>query len=181
MDKMSNEQYLLELQKGDIKSFECLYENIKHGLYAYIFNLVGNENDAIELFQDTMEKIFKNCKMYRVEYKASTWIWTIARNTCYDYFRKRKVSFVDIDDLVLDTMEFEDLSDFEEDRDSLRKAIDQLNPSYRDVITLRVFNEYDYEEIADVLGLTIPSVKGLIFKAKKKLKEILTEEFEYEK
>lgn len=181
MTKMTNEQYLLAAQKGDIKSFELLYEEIKHGLYAYIFNLVRHEADAIELFQETMEKVYRNIKMYRADYKASTWIWTIARNNCYDYFRKNKVSFKNIDE-HFEQFEMQEESDyFAEDRKNLRLAIEKLNPSYRDVIALRIFNEYDYAEIAEVLGVSVPSVKGLIFKAKKKLKEILTEEFEYEK
>ncbi len=177
---MNNEELMLLAQQDNIEAFELLYERLKNPLFSYIRNNVHNENDAIDIAQEVFIKIYKNRKMYRSEYKVSTWIWRIARNTTIDHLRKNDplkwpVYNDEAKDKVIDTLPNSDLPldeivNLRIEQEILNKCFNKLNENYKEAINLSVFGDHSYEEMAELMGKTISSIKALINKGKRSLK-----------
>ena len=149
-----------------------------------LLKMVNNKNDAEDLTIEAFGKAFKNIEQYTPKYAFSTWLFKIATNNCIDFIRKQKANLISIDQADDD----EDMSapplhssnpDPEEDMiknqrvDLMRDVVDKLKPRYRNLIKLRYFKEYSYEEIAQELDLPLGTVKAQLFRARELLYNIL--------
>ncbi|WP_081653325.1 RNA polymerase sigma factor [Bacteriovorax sp. DB6_IX] len=175
---MENEELMLLVQSGDIKAFEFLYERLKVSLYNYIRHCGVSEQQGIELVQDVMFKAYEKRMLYRSEYKLTTWIWTIARNQTIDLLRKRDpLKFAETEEVEISSgeSEMEVLIDDKIERAVLEKCFKNLLPQYSEALSLRVYSEMSYEEIAEVMNKSLSSVKALINKAKKALRDCVNE------
>lgn len=179
-----------------------IYKAFYNPLIYYFMRKVGagaDMNDLQDLTMSTLEKVFSKIGQYDPNNSAlSTWIYRIALNTLIDNKRSAKsidvVSVEAINAHNVRTMGEADAELFElsstgrdplEDADrnqahgAVRKAISCLkNRSERRVIELRFLDEYSYEEIAEALEMPMGTVKALIFRAKDRLKELLSDQLE---
>ncbi len=130
-------------------------------------------------------KAFSALQSYRSEYRFSTWLYKIAANCSIDHLRKKRLQALSLDrplETADGTVEIEvpDYS-FHPEREleekersfSIDEAIDSLPPNYRDVIIYRHKEDKSYEEIADLLGIPVGTVKARIFRARELLKKKL--------
>lgn len=177
----TSEELMVLTQEDDIQAYEVLYERLKNSLYNYVRNTVSTDHEAMELVQDTFVKVYKNRKMYRTEYKVSTWIWTLARNTTIDLLRKKDpLKFSDSEDRnegqLLNSVpdegdSMDELLDGKIKKEILLKCFEELNPNYREALNLRIFSENSYDEISEIMDKTVSSIKALINKGKSALKK----------
>lgn len=178
-----DDQKLMEwVKEGDQVAFKKLFEKYKDPLYSFILRMVHNDSVAQELAQETLMRVFKNANSYQPTHKFSTWMYTIAKNLCLDYLKKKKeinLNHSTDDDNNVRSIEDFAGSDIEIDlqlidkdqKEIVKKCIDNLAPKQKEALLLRVFSENSYAEIADMIDKTEKSVKSLINRAKTALSE----------
>ncbi len=146
--------------------------------------MVNNASDAEDLTIEAFSKAFKNLEQYTPNFAFSTWLFKIASNNCIDFIRKKRIDHISLDREIGDkgrvsNIIIAEVSDPEEDLIKKQKAslmrhvVTTLKPRYRDLVELRYFKEYSYEEIADELNLPLGTVKAQLFRARELLYNIL--------
>jgi RNA polymerase sigma-70 factor (ECF subfamily) len=169
---------------GDEQAYAELMDRYRDAIYYMLLKMVNNKSDAEDLTIEAFGKAFKSIEQYTPKYAFSTWLFKIATNNCIDFIRKQKANLISIDQAE----EEEEMSapplqstgpDPEEDMiknqkvDLMRNVVDKLKPRYRNLIKLRYFKEYSYEEIAAELNLPLGTVKAQLFRARELLYNIL--------
>jgi RNA polymerase sigma-70 factor (ECF subfamily) len=169
---------------GDEQAYAELMDRYRDAIYYMLLKMVNNKNDAEDLTIEAFGKAFKNIEQYTPKYAFSTWLFKIATNNCIDFIRKQKGNLISIDqaeednDMSAPPLHSSNL-DPEEDMiknqrvDLMRDVVDKLKPRYRNLIKLRYFQEYSYEEIAQELDLPLGTVKAQLFRARELLYNIL--------
>jgi RNA polymerase sigma-70 factor (ECF subfamily) len=146
-----------------------LYHKYKNDVYRFCYSLLGDRDLADDAFQETFVKIYEKRELFTGgNFKA--WMLTIARNTCYNYLRLQK-NRVDFDESYLgakrDTYMDSGL------QSNIRQAVNELPVQYREIIILREYEDYSYNEIAEILEINLTLVKVRIHRARVLLKEKL--------
>ncbi|MDP5273816.1 RNA polymerase sigma factor [Chengkuizengella axinellae] len=181
---MTDSQLIRDIKDGDTQLYSVLIKRYERKIYSFIYNMLkssGLESSSEDLCQDTFYKAYRSLGTFReVEASFSTWLYTIARNTVLSELRKHKSTKVSIDD---DENGFVPLADFEmmpeqsmlrnEKVSLVREAINNLPEKQRSALILREYNQLDYQEIANILGQSISSVKSLLFRARVSVKNQL--------
>ncbi|MCX6261944.1 MAG: sigma-70 family RNA polymerase sigma factor [Bacteroidia bacterium] len=185
-DKARNDLLLVELAKnGNEKAFSNLLNRYRDSIYFMLLKMVNNASDAEDLTIEAFGKAFRSLDSFTPDFAFSTWLFKIATNNCIDFIRKKQISPTPIDQLQDDlehlTVNLQsDLPDPEETLINdqkiavLRDIVNQLKPRYRNLIELRYYKEYSYEEIATELKLPIGTVKAQLYRAKSLLFNIFT-------
>jgi len=168
---------------GDTDAFGILVKRYEKQIVNYVFRMIGNYQDALELSQEVFLKAYLALKSYKSEYSFSTWLYKIARNRTIDFIRKKKLNTVSIEgkgneDSLKPQYEDSGLRPdevYEKKRRAnlVEKAVAKLPEEYREVIIMYHVDGLKYEEIADILGVPIGTVKNRIFRARKMLKDML--------
>ncbi len=185
-DKAKNDLLLVESAKnGNEKAFSSLLNRYRDSIYYMLLKMVNNSSDAEDLTIEAFGKAFRNIDSFTPEYAFSTWLFKIATNNCIDFIRKKQVTPTPIDQLQddLDSVTVNIQSDLPDPEETLindqkiavlRDIVNQLKPRYRNLIDLRYYKEYSYEEIAAELKLPIGTVKAQLYRAKSLLYNIFT-------
>ena len=165
-----------QARDGDRRAFDELFGRYQESIrQMYLQRTGGNEPDSNDMLQNTFIKVYLNLDRYNPEYTFCQWIFTIARNTFIDYTRRRREFMVSIDasDNLSNVCMPASQQPTPEERmiitqhsRELNTILDNMAPRYRDVIILRFFNEYSYDEIAEKLNVPIGTVKTLIHRAR---------------
>ena len=142
-------------------------------VYRFCRRILNHEQDAHDAAQDTLVKVLKNLHRYDPRRRFSTWVFSVARNTCIDEHRKRKRRSYDEPnerDLV-DTRPgpLQHVARAERS-ERLQEALTDLPELYREVLVLYHFEHKKYTEIADLLDIPMGTVMNRIFRARKKLR-----------
>lgn len=182
----------LELVERALGNDEAAYAELllkyKDPIYYMILKMVKNKADAEDLTLEAFGKAFANLKAYSSDYAFSTWLYRIATNNSIDFIRKQKGVHYSIDQEMDDEPEMSNLKlksavpNPEEELIVkqrgvwLRSFVDQLNPKYQNLINLRYFKEYSYEEIAKELDLPLGTVKVQLFRARNKLFKLMQQD-----
>jgi RNA polymerase sigma-70 factor (ECF subfamily) len=136
-----------------------------------------NRDDALDLTAQTFEKVFSKFKTYdSAKAKISTWVFTVARNTLIDFYRKNGrvdvTSLTDVEDIIVDdrNKSMEDSVYIDVQKEKLVLLIQKLSVSDQEIIHLRYTEEMSYAEIAERLGITVNAVGIQLHRAVQKLK-----------
>jgi len=184
-DKAKYDYKLVQLAvKGDEKAYAELLDRYKDAIYYMLLKMVNNKNDAEDLTIEAFGKAFKNIEQYTPNYAFSTWLFKIATNNCIDFIRKKKANIISIDNgedsnemaspsLQSNTLDPEADMIKNQKVTLMRSVVHKLKPRYRNLIELRYFKEYSYEEIANELNLPLGTVKAQLFRARELLFNIL--------
>jgi len=176
---------LQALESGDQQAYATLLNKYRDTLYFMMLKMTGNPTDADDLTLEAFGKAFKNLPQYSPDYAFSTWLFKIAANNCIDFLRKAKrIQFSDT--LFDDEESTEGPANIPaEDPDPeerviekqkiqlVREVVTKLKPHYRQLVELRYFKEWSYEEIATELDLPLGTVKAQLFRARDFLYQIL--------
>ncbi|HKL32811.1 MAG TPA: sigma-70 family RNA polymerase sigma factor [Tangfeifania sp.] len=166
---------------GDEKAFARLLARYKDAIYFMLLKMVNNRNDAEDLTLEAFGKAFKNIHQYSPTYAFSTWLFKIASNNCIDFLRRKKGTYIAIDNNSDSTQNNESVRLKSKELNPEEKLIRQqkaillhrvvrrLKPRYRTLVELRYFREYSYEEIAKELELPLGTVKAQLFRAREML------------
>lgn len=157
------------------------YEKYIAPIFRFIYFRVKNRQEAEDLTQVVFLKAWKNVKKYRKQNNPfSSWLYTIARNTIIDYWKKKKE--VDLDDKVFNFLpdnsnllqEIENENDFQQ----IIESIDMLTAEQQEIIILKFIEDLSNEEISEILCKSEEAVRQLQVRALKSLKNILGEKYE---
>ena len=167
--------------KGLEGNFEELVRRYQRPISGYVYRMVGDYEAALDLTQEIFIKIYGSLSRYRPEFKFSTWIYKIAHNAAIDHLRRssgRERSIVngtesDSYDLPLESeiLSPEQQSEREERRVEIESVVRSLPTAYRELVVLRHSQDLTYEEIVDVTGLPLGTVKNRLFRAREMMRQ----------
>lgn len=162
-------------------SFEELVRRYQRPISAYVYRMVGNYESALDLTQEIFIKVYNSLNRYRAEFKFSTWIYKIAHNAAVDHLRRnstREQSLVagsegDTFDLPIESARLspEQESERRERRNEIESVVRALPANYRELIILRHSQDLSYEEIVEVTGLPLGTVKNRLFRARETMRQ----------
>ncbi|WP_343210701.1 RNA polymerase sigma factor [Anaerolentibacter hominis] len=174
-----DEDLIRRIGQDDREAFRMLYELSERTVYAYVFSILRNPEDTLDVVQDTFLKIRAAAHLYRPMGKPLAWIFTIARNLAASRLRQHaKTDSFETTDLENDTLHSY-ISD-PEDRMVLRAVLNQLSEEERNIILLHAVSGLKHSEIAKSLGKPLSTVLSRYNRGLKKLKKYLTEQGGYE-
>jgi len=166
-------------------SFEELVRRYQRPISAYVYRMVGDYDAALDLTQEIFIKVYGSLSRYRSEFKFSTWIYKIAHNSAVDHLRRmggRELSLIngredDLYEVPIDSgaLTPEQESEREERRVEIESVVRALPSAYRELIVLRHSQDLTYEEIVDVTGLPLGTVKNRLFRAREMMRQQFVE------
>lgn len=159
---------------GDRTAFQELYNLYAKAMFNISLRILNNRDEAEEVLQDSFLKVFSKIGDYDRTYAFGAWLKRIVINGSLDVLKKRKVGFVELDEVHYSSEqddEEEDESVYE--ADLLKKCIAELPDGFRTVLTLFVFEEQSHKEIAALLNISEGTSKSQYNRAKKKLMELV--------
>ena len=161
--------------------FEELVRRYQRPISAYVYRMVGDYDCALDLTQEIFIKIYASLSRYRPEFKFSTWIYKIAHNAAIDHLRRnagreRSLSNGTESEPQQLTIESKGLSPEQqseraERRLEIESVVRLLPTAYRELIVLRHSQDLTYEEIVEVTGLPLGTVKNRLFRAREMMRQ----------
>jgi RNA polymerase sigma-70 factor (ECF subfamily) len=166
-------------------SFEELVRRYQRPISAYVYRMVGDYESALDLTQEIFIKVYNSLRRYRSEFKFSTWIYKIAHNSAVDHLRRtatREQSIItgtesDSFELPIESgrLSPEEESERKERRIEIEAVIRTLPGNYRELVILRHSQDLTYEEIVEVTGLPLGTVKNRLFRAREMMRQQFVE------
>lgn len=183
-----NEQFLVDrFCSGDQTAFHELVSLYKKKIYYLAYDITGNHHEAEDISQEVFIKMFRSLKTFRRDAKMSSWLYQITVNTSIDSLRKSskkpKKMIDEFDQLNIQeslltsgTHSFDPMRSAESSQiqSHISEALQKITPKERTVFVMRHYNDLKLNEIAEILSVTIGTVKSLLFRAIKKLRKELS-------
>ena len=142
--------------------FDNIYEEYFDRVYYKVLSVVKNDDDAEDICQETFISVYKNLSKFREESNIYTWIYRIAINKTYDFFKKRKLEF-EINDEVLSLPE-----DINFDaKVILEEKLKLISEKEKEIVILKDIYGYKLKEIAEMKNMNLSTVKSVYYKALK--------------
>ncbi|OGD26854.1 MAG: hypothetical protein A2Y56_16115 [Candidatus Aminicenantes bacterium RBG_13_63_10] len=186
-DEFDDAKLVKKTLRGDKRAFDIIIQRHQHSLFNYIGRMINDRELALDFTQDVFLKAYASLKSYRPLFKFSTWLFRIASNSVIDYWRKKKLPVVSIDQ-SLDPDEDGPGIQVADDKPSvvkglevselgrrLEKALDKLPTQLRELFVWRHVNGLSYEEMAEIKRMPVGTVKNRVFQAKERMRRILEE------
>ena len=156
----------------DTKSrFTVLVEALSPDLYRYAYWLVGDQHVAEDLVQETFTRAWRSLDSLREEGAAKAWLITTLRRENARRFSRKSLERIDID---VDTLEASNAQEDQLEARALRRALTELSRDYRDPLLLQVVGGFSVGEIAQEMNLSTGAVTTRLFRARQKLRDVLT-------
>ena len=189
LNTVTDQEVVARSREGDETAYRELIRRYERPVFSLIFRMVRDREIAEDLSQETFIKVLNAIGTYRPEFKFSSWVFKIANNTAIDHLRRRELDTLSLEGsphaatpeameataLQLGTGVASPLDDVasRELGGEIEAAINRLRPEYRSCILLRHVEGRAYEEIADILGLPLGTVKTYIHRARNELRVML--------
>lgn len=182
---MNELELIQQLRAGDELAFKSLVENYQDLVYNTALGVVQNSEDAEDVAQEVFIQVYRSIDQFKGDARLSTWIYRITTTKALDHIRsrKRKKRFAFItslfgpnDELVHDPVDFQHPGvelDRKEQAALLFRMIAQLPENQKVAFTLHKTEELSYQEIADVMQLSVSAVESLLFRARQNLRKLL--------
>jgi RNA polymerase sigma-70 factor (ECF subfamily) len=184
-ENVDEKDIIERIKNGDGDAFTWLVKNYQNRVANLIYKVIGDSSIVEDITQEVFIKIFESIKNYKFESALYTWIYRITVNICIDEIRRRKRSRTSGFDIIkknpgLEPADspIERIVENRELREILKEAMMKLPADFRVIIALREFEDLSYEEISNILGIRIGTVKSRIFRARQLLAEYLKDYME---
>ncbi len=185
--KCTDPELMVMIQNDDRKAFNEFVSRYNDRILNFIDGIMNNRQISQDLTQDTFLKVWVNKNKYQPIASPSTWTHTIAKNCALTEYRKIKrrntYSFSQLSnedhEFKLERVQGEENSELSNDNATykdIRRAISQLPDEFRTVITLKDIQEHSYDEISNITGLPLGTVKSRINRGRQKIKEIIEQD-----
>jgi len=165
-----------QMAEGQTQALDELYARYGPGILNFLFARLNDRQLAEEVLQDVMLAAWRSAPNFRGESKVLTWLLTIARNRAINTQRKRRPTLVELNDEVKlqanDTGPLEKVSKLDK-YEALRAGLDQLPDAQREVLVLVFFHQLSGAEVAEMLNISVGTVKSRLFRAKEMLRRVL--------
>ncbi len=179
-------RWMASIKAGDMDALQALIECHQSRIVGTVAKMLGGESDAEDIAQQVFIRVWKNAGRYEPTAKFTTWLYKITRNLVFNELRRRKrhpTQSLDrpYDDDEERPLQTPDTATKTPDRtlldgemqDAIQRAIDELPETQRLAVILRRYDDISYEEIGEILELTVPAVKSVLFRARTELREKL--------
>ncbi len=182
---LTDEELIVEFQNNNtIAAFEILVKRYKNPLMNYVFRFLGDYEACTDVVQETMIKVYRYKDSYQSIAKFSTWIYTIAGNLAKTELQKQKRrKMFSINAYGKDNDENYEIpdesyrpdveTDGEIKNEIIQKAILKVSAAYRQAVILRDIQELSYEEISEIMNITVGTVKSRINRGRAQLQQLL--------
>jgi RNA polymerase sigma factor (sigma-70 family) len=175
MMQHNDTQLIGRILDGDTSGYAVLVERYKDLAFTIAYRILGKREDAEEVVQDAFVKAFQNLSSFRQKAKFSTWLYRIIYNTSISKQRQKKPGWQSIDEVMVPDNSMEFIAEEEEDRHKLLEtAMQHLPEEDRVLLTLYYVDESNVDEMHSILGISKANVKIKLFRARKKLQELVT-------
>jgi RNA polymerase sigma-70 factor (ECF subfamily) len=163
--------------RGDVEAYNLLVSRWEKKVYNYLLRIVGNREDALDLAQDVFLKAYQNLRKLDDPDRFAPWLYRIAHNEAYSMFRKKRPE-TDIDDLppesTADGITVGGTSVFPIELSlAVGAALGRLNHDQREAVVLKIYQGFKFEEMAEILGCPVSTVKSRLYTALDLLKSDL--------
>ncbi|MFT3744712.1 MAG: sigma-70 family RNA polymerase sigma factor [Pyrinomonadaceae bacterium] len=182
---LTDGELIVNAVNGRTDGFEELVRRYQRPITSYVFRMLGDYDLSLDVTQEVFIKVYNSLTKYSPEYKFSTWLYRIAHNAAVDHMRRNSVTPQSLETENADgsyQIQLESRgSSPEQDRErsEWRTEIDSvikcLPPAYRDLIVLRHSRDLSYDEIAEITGLPLGTVKNRLFRAREMMREMFIE------
>ncbi len=182
---MSEQELLIQLQKGNETAFKTLVETHQKRVFNTVLAILQNFEEAEDVSQEVFIEVHQSVRKFRGDSKISTWLYRIATTKALEEIRKKKTSkrfafftnlFNDNNEVMHEPIEFIHpgvVMEQQENAKTLFKAISQLPENQKVAYTLSNIEGLNYQEITEVMEVSLSSVESLLFRAKSNLKKSL--------
>ena len=167
---------------GREDSFEELVKRYQRPIVGYVFRMLGDYDSSLDVTQEVFIKVYNSLHRYSSDYKFSTWLYRIAHNATIDHIRRNSSNTQSIETDSADgsyQLQIESRGPSpEKDRErkewkaEIEAVVKRLPTAYRELILLRHSQDLSYDEIAEVTGLPLGTVKNRLFRAREMMREI---------
>lgn len=184
----ADSELLKAVMAGDGTAYRGIVEKYQNRLYAMIYGMLRNREDARDVTQEAFVKAYRNLDSFRLEASFYTWLYRIALNLAIDFLRKNrrntaasfdeKIASRDDDGGISEAHDGEGPSKQLERKRLFHKlmhALEFLSDDQRQVLLLRELEGFQYREIAEIMGVPEGTVMSRLFYARKKLQQVLAE------
>ena len=176
---------MLQVREGDMRAFEMLVELHQGAVIGTVTRMLGNVDDAHDVAQQVFVRVWKSAPRYEPTAKFTTWLYTITRNLVFNEMRRRGRR----KEVSLDEPQYDDQprqiqhplapgADTITQQDELERALDAaiaaLPEKQRMAVVLRRYEDTPYEDLCQILGMSLPAVKSLLFRARAELRKSLS-------
>jgi RNA polymerase sigma-70 factor (ECF subfamily) len=175
---------LVQLSRtGDRAAFMELVNLYKDKLHRLAYRMLNNRHDSEDIVQETFMRVYMNLNHYDENQKFSTWIYRIGKNLCIDLLRKKKGAHSldvgmndDQEKTFYDKLPSDDISPenrvlLTEMQEQMRRVIEKLSDKYKAVVTLYYLHELSLQEISEVLGMPVTTVKSRLHRGREQLRK----------
>ena len=162
--------------EGDQDAFTDLVLDYQRAVYNLTFRMLGDSVEAEDAAQEAFIRAYRKLDHYDMQRSFKTWVLAIASHYCIDVIRKRRLSWLSLDDLLpgqmmsaIESRSIEELAMDSERERTMQELLALLKPDERAIIILRYWNDLSYEEIAEALETNVGVVKSRLFRARQAL------------
>jgi RNA polymerase sigma-70 factor (ECF subfamily) len=164
-------------KRGEREAFDTLVLRYQRDIYRLCYRYVNNHEDANDLVQEVFLRAWRAIGRFRGQSRVSTWLYRIAVNACLNFRAARRVPMRELPDTLADPgLPASDRVLRDEKARRVREAVGRLPEKQRATLILKVYHELTHQEVADVLGSTVGTVKANLFHALGNLRKLMGED-----
>ncbi len=168
-----------EARAGNPAAWDTLFRRYQLPLYVYVFELVHDEQASLDIVQETFINAVRHINGLREDEKFGGWLFGIAHQKCMQRWRKQTREECALEEVGLAPVEFDagpdDLLIRREHEEAFMRLLNQLPPPQRSVLLLYFIEDFPIEQIAEITGAALGTVKSRLHYAKKALRKLLEE------
>jgi RNA polymerase sigma-70 factor (ECF subfamily) len=159
---------------GNTAAFDEIMIRYERQIYRVCYRFVANRDDALDLAQDVFVKAFEHLPTFRRESTFKTWLYRIAINHCLNHVKKHSQQFIEVTELTASVRPaIQHQLEHEEQREHFRRLVKRLPPKQKAILELRINEQLSYEEIAQISGRSVSTIKASVFFALEKLRKLV--------
>ncbi|MER1986718.1 MAG: RNA polymerase sigma factor [Solibacillus sp.] len=167
---MELEEIIMRVQRGESQYYTYIIKRYEQKVFITAKRLVKNHTTAEDLVQDSFIKGFYSLHKYKNTGSFNAWLYRIVVNNCFDYLRKAKLQFTQTEAETTDHSSPEKIVLLHERNEQLEQLLGQLNELDYTVLLLKYVNGLSYDEISEVLDISLNDVRNKLHRSKKQLK-----------
>lgn len=179
--KPHNVPLLVErIKEGDREAFMEITRLYQKKVYLLAYSYLRNNEDALDIVQETFLRLYLKVNMFHTEKNFQTWLLQIAKNLCIDYYRKNysrnkdHQSEKNVEEVSVLAQKDKNSQSFSDIKRVFSECLEKLSEKQRMIFVMKHYNNLEYKEIAQILRISVGTVKSLHFKAVQNLRALMT-------
>jgi len=170
--EVEDRDLILKAQRGDVDAYNLLVSRWEKRIFNYLLRLVRNREDALDLCQDVLLKVYQNLRKLEDPARFAPWMYRIAHNEAYSMLRRKKPE----DDLETAQFDMPSMGSHMlpvETALAVDAALQRLSDEQREAVVLKIYQGFKFEEMSEILGCPMSTVKSRLYTALDLLKDTL--------